>query len=47
MELASVVYRCRRAIDAGEPIVKSTYTLEGNGPLVFKCYDQIKITQAR
>ena len=36
MELASVV-------DAGEPFVKSTYTLEGDGPLVFKCYDHIQI----
>ena len=36
MELASVV-------DAGEPFVKSTYTLDGDGPLVFKCYDHIQI----
>lgn len=39
MELAAVV-------DTGEPFVKSTYILEGDGPLVFKCYDQIPILQA-
>ena len=39
MELAAVV-------DAGEPFVKSTYTLEGDGPLVFKCYDHIQILKA-
>ena len=39
MELAAVV-------DAGEPFVKSTYILEGDGPLVFKCYDQIQILKA-
>ena len=33
-------------MDAGEPFVKSTYILEGNGPPVFKCYDQIQILQA-
>lgn len=27
------------AIDAGEPFVKATYKLEGDGPLVFSCFD--------
>ena len=39
MELASIV-------DAGEPFVKSTYTLEGDGPLVFKCYHHIQVLRA-
>ena len=39
MELASVV-------DAREPFVKSTYILEGDGPLIFKCYDQIQTLNA-
>ena len=36
MELAAVV-------DAGAPFVKTTYTLEGDGPLVFRCYGQIQL----
>ena len=28
-------------VDAGEPFVKATYFLEGNGPLVFSCYEKI------
>ena len=32
LELAAV-------IDAGEPFVKATYKLEGNGALVFSCFD--------
>lgn len=32
IELAAV-------IDAGEPIVKATYNLEGDGPLAFNCYE--------
>ena len=39
MELAAVV-------DAGEPFVKATYNLEGDGALVFKCYDQIQALKA-
>ena len=39
MELAAVV-------DAGEPFVKATYNLEGDGALVFKCYDQIQTLKA-
>ena len=39
MELASVV-------DTGEPFVKSTHILEGDGSLFFKCYDQIQILKA-
>jgi len=27
-------------IDAGEPFVKATNNLEGDGALAFKCYDQ-------
>ena len=34
MELAAT-------IDAGLPIVKCTYNLEGDGPLVLSCYDTI------
>ena len=34
IELAAV-------IDAGTPLVKATYNLEGDGPLVLKCHDQI------
>ena len=32
MELAAV-------IDVGTPFVKATYKLEGDGPLIFECYD--------
>ena len=32
LELAAV-------IDAGEPFVKATYKLEGDGTLVFSCFD--------
>ena len=44
MELAVVV-------DVGEPFVKATYALEGDGPLAFQCYEivtavQISITTA-
>ena len=28
-------------IDAGAPLVKATYNLEGDGPLVWECHDQI------
>ena len=35
LELAAV-------IDVGELFVKSTYTLEGDGPLVLVCYEEIK-----
>ena len=28
-------------IDAGEPFVKATYRLEGDGPLVFTAYEEI------
>ena len=28
-------------VDAGEPFVKATYFLEGDGPLVFSCYEKI------
>ena len=34
LELAAV-------IDVGEHFVKSTYTLEGDGPLVLVCYEEI------
>ena len=29
-------------IDAGEPFIKATYFLEGDGPLVFSCYERIQ-----
>ena len=29
-------------IDAGEPFVKATYCLEGDGPLIFSAYEEIK-----
>lgn len=35
VELATVV-------DYGEAFVKGTYILEGNGPLVFTCYDEVQ-----
>ena len=38
IELASV-------IDCGEPFVKATYTLEGDGPLVLECYEIITTVQ--
>ncbi len=28
-------------VDAGEPFVKTTYRLEGDGPLVFSAYEEI------
>ena len=28
-------------MDAGEPFVKATYRLEGDGPLVFSAYEEI------
>ena len=34
LELAAIV-------DAGIHFVKSTYTLEGNGPLIFSCYEHL------
>ena len=34
VELAAV-------IDAGEPFVKATYVLEGDGPLALKCYEVV------
>ena len=30
-----------RAIDVGEHFVKATYFLEGDGPLVFTCYEKL------
>ena len=39
LELAAV-------IDVGEYFVKSTYTLEGDGPLVLVCYEEIKKLRA-
>ena len=40
------VWQIIRVIDSGEPFVKVTYNLEGDGPLRFKCYDQIQILKA-
>ena len=28
-------------VDIGEPFVKATYVLEGDGPLVFACYEKV------
>ena len=28
-------------VDAGEPFVKATYRMEGDGPLVFSAYEEI------
>ena len=39
LELASV-------IDCGERFVKATYELEGDGPLVLRCYEVISILHA-
>lgn len=33
-------------INVGEHFVKSTYTLEGDGPLVLICYEEIKKVRA-
>lgn len=33
-------------IDAGEPFVKATYRLEGDGPLVFSAYEEISTLRA-
>jgi len=33
-------------IDVGEALVKATYALEGDGPLVFRCYDVINTVKA-
>lgn len=33
-------------VDAGEPFVKATYRLEGDGPLVFKAYEEISMLRA-
>ena len=33
-------------IDAGEPFVKGTYALEGDGPLALKCFDIINEVKA-
>ena len=34
-------------IDVGESFVKATYNLEGDGPLVLLCYDQIQLLKAK
>ena len=28
-------------VDYGEPFVRGTYNLEGDGPLVFTCYEEV------
>ena len=33
-------------IDAGESFIKATYRLEGDGPLIFSAYDEIKALEA-
>ena len=33
-------------IDAGEPFVKATYNLEGDGPLVFMCFETLSALAA-
>ena len=38
IELAAVV-------DAGKPMVESTYILEGDGTLAWQCYEQLLIIQ--
>ena len=40
IELAAVV-------DAGEPFVKATYNLEGNGPLALNCYEVVQELKMR
>ena len=39
MELAAIV-------DAGEPFVKATYQLEGDGALAFRCYEIFSTLEA-
>ena len=31
------------SLDAGEPFVKATYQLEGDGPLVLSAYEEITV----
>ena len=33
-------------IDAGRPLVEATYMLEGDGPLLFKCYEELSKVSA-
>ena len=33
-------------IDAGDPFVKTTYTIEGDGPLAFTCYEVLSTLAA-
>ena len=33
-------------VDAGEPFVKATYRLEGDGPLALECYEVVTMVQA-
>lgn len=33
-------------IDAGEPFVKATYALQGDGPLAFTCFEVVAILTA-
>lgn len=33
-------------VDAGEPFVKATYRLEGDGPLALECFEVITMLQA-
>ena len=40
--LANLKLELGAVIDVGEHFVKSTYTLEGDGPLVFICYEEIR-----
>ena len=32
-------------VDVGEPLIKATYALEGDGPLAFQCYEIITAVQ--
>ena len=44
--LANLKLELAAVIDVGEHFVKSTYTLEGDGPLVFICYEEVKKLRA-
>ena len=33
-------------VDCGHPLVKATYRLEGDGPLIFQTYEEIAIIRA-
>jgi len=45
-KLEQLVVELAITIDVGEVLVKTTYTLEGDGPMAFKCYEMISAIKA-